>query len=103
MTKEEWIRLNDLLIKNYASFQQDYIDSTKGKTSKIKKLANRNMGFALGRVEYWIKEKEGSRLMLKDFLSGKPYTNEEFFQTKYFLTEMQGFLELIANSIRSFE
>lgn len=47
MTKEEWIRLKDLLFKEFESFQQDFEATTKGKTFKIRKLADRNVGFVL--------------------------------------------------------
>ncbi len=102
MTKGEWIRLNDLLLKDYANFQRDHVDSAKGRTSKIRKLAARNAGFALGRVEYWICDRPASQLLLKDYLADKPYDIEEFFQPSYFLTDMPGFLERVKNTIASF-
>lgn len=102
MTKQEWIRLNDLLLKDYANFQRDHVGSTKGRTSKIRKLAARNAGFALGRVEYWICDRPGSWLLLNDYLADKPYSIEEFFQPSYFLSDMQGFLEMVKKTIASF-
>lgn len=102
MIKEEWIRLNDLLVKDYADFQRDHADSTKGQTYKIRTLAARNAGFALGRVQYWICDRPGSQLLLKDYLADKPYDIEEFFQPVYFLSDMQGFLEMVKKTIASF-
>lgn len=103
MTKEEWIRLNELLIKNYNQFQNDYIDSNNGKTPKKRSLAARNAGFATGRAQWYISDREGSKLLLDDYLANKPYGIEEFFQPNYFLTDMKEFLEVVERTISSFE
>ena len=102
MREIEWIRLNELLVKDYEKFKQDHLNMTVGRTSKIRKLAARNVGFALRRVEYYIGNRDGSRLLLKDYLAGKSYEVEEFFQPNYFLDGMTGFLELVQFTIASF-
>lgn len=103
MTKEKWIRLNELLIKNFTQFQQDYIESTKGQTFKKRKLAARNAGFAISRAQWYIENGKGSQLLLEDYLANKPYEVEEFFQPNYFLIDMRGFLEMVDTAIASFQ
>lgn len=103
MTKEQWIRVNELLVKDYDQFQQDYKESDKGKTPKKRRLAARNAGFAIGRAQWYISDREGARLLLEDYLTSRPYSVEEFFQPSNFQDEMKGFLELVGATIASFE
>lgn len=95
--------MNDLLVKNYEVFQQNYKDSNTGTTPKRRRLASRNAGFAVGRAEWYISEHEGCKLLLADYLATKSYGREEFFQPNYFVTDMREFLKIVENTIISVE
>ncbi|SKB63921.1 hypothetical protein SAMN05661099_1974 [Daejeonella lutea] len=71
----------DLLVKNYEVFQQNYKDYTTRTIPKRRKLASRNIGFAVGRAEWYISEHEGCKLLLDDYLATKSYGREETYPT----------------------